>query len=292
MSEVTEESINARNEEAPEFLTMYLERISWGELLSKEQERELARRVRRGDERAGRRLTEKNLRLVVKVAGRYRGYGLPFEDLIQEGNVGLLRAVEKFDPEKGCRFSTYATWWIRQAVVKAVADKGRIIRLPVHTGEKVRKVRRTAAELSAGLGREPTDEEIAECLGWTPGKLREVKATMPDAASFDRPLSGEQGGPERGYFVEDERLSNVPDAEIGEMERAWLEGALERLPEVPHRVLIRRYGLDGFDPATLAELSSELSLSRERTRQLQREAEHALRCAFRRRGEMSCRATA
>ena len=236
-------ALRSHEGEAPELLAAYLKRIGRGRLLAKEEELALAHQAKAGDEDARRRLVEKNLRLVVSVAKRYRGMGLPFEELIQEGNIGLMTAVERFDPEMGDRFSTYATWWVRQAIGRAIADKGRVVRLPVHAGEKARKTARVRNALSAQLGREPTYEEVAS-------ELRES--------------------------VEDEGASEMPDGVIRQMENARLIEAIEGITDRERHVLVRRYGLDGQESATLAELGEELGTTRERVRQLQRNAERRL----------------
>jgi RNA polymerase primary sigma factor len=265
-----------RPSETPDLIPGYFAHIDKGKLLTHAEEIDLSKRAKAGDKGARQRLIEKNLRLVVSVAKKYRGMGLPFEDLIQEGNIGLMRAVEKFDPDRGWRFSTYATWWVRQAVQRAVADKGRTIRVPVHMGDKIRKMARAYNELSAEREREPTDEEVAERLGWAAEQVRDVKGAMPDATSFNQPLSSDADATEIGELIEDERASEVAGTVIGEMEMDWLAEALEKLPERHRYVLIKRYGLDDEETATLAQLSEELGISRERVRQVQREAERML----------------
>jgi RNA polymerase primary sigma factor len=263
--------------ETPNPLARYLRQIGRGRLLTHEEEIDLGRRVREGDETARSKLVEKNLRLVIPVAKKYRGMGLPFGDLIQEGNTGLMRAADKFDPEKGFRFSTYATWWIRQAVQRAVADKGRTIRVPVHMGEKIRKMAQTYNELSTELTREPTDEEVGERLAWDVDRVKEVKSAIPDATSLNQLLFSEEDSSELGDLVEDERESGTVDEVVRELEIRSLMESVEQLPERQRHVLVRRYGLDGEKPATLADLSEELEVSRERVRQVQREAERSLR---------------
>jgi RNA polymerase primary sigma factor len=266
-----------RGLEAPELLAEYFAKIGKGGLLTRRQEVSLSRRARSGDRRARQRLIEKNLRLVVSVAKRYRGMGLPFEDLIQEGNIGLMTAVDKFEPELGNRFSTYATWWIRQAVQRAVADKGRTVRIPAHMGEKLRRLARTRGELASELGREPTDTELAGRLGWTEEEARFAMRVLPDATSLNGPLTADEGASGVGELVADEQASRVAEEVVEEAELALLFEAMGRLPERVRHVLVRRHGLDGGEPATLKELAEELGISRERVRQLQREAERRLR---------------
>src|SRR5215212_2868503 len=270
--------------ETPELIPGYLARIGKGKLLTHQEEIDLSKRAKKGDKAARKRLIEKNLRLVVAIAKKSRGRGLPFEDLIQEGNIGLMKAVGKFDSDRGFRFSTYATWWIRQTRQRAVADKGRTIRIPVHISEKMRKMAGTYNELSAELERAPSDEAVAERLGWSAEDIRQVKDATPDAStSLNQPLTSDRGSSELGELVEDEHSSDTPDTVMGEMESSQLGEAIDRLPERYRYVLVRRYGLDEKDPATLAELSDELGLSRERIRQLQLQAERVLK-----NGEFGC----
>ena len=265
-----------RPSETPDLIPGYFAHIDKGKLLTHAEEIDLSKRAKAGDKGARQRLIEKNLRLVVSVAKKYRGMGLPFEDLIQEGNIGLMKAVEKFDPDRGWRFSTYATWWVRQAVQRAVADKGRTIRVPVHRGDKLRKMARAYNELSSEMEREPTDEDVAGRLGWPVEDVRDLKGSLWDASSLNQPLSSDADATEIGELIEDERASEVAGTVIGEMEMDWLAEAVEKLPERHRYVLIKRYGLGDEETATLAQLSEELGISRERVRQVQREAERML----------------
>ena len=268
-------AVAERAREAPDLLTAYLARIGRTGLLTQEEESDLGALARAGDARARRELIRRNLRLVVSVAKKYRGMGLPFEDLIQEGNIGLMKAVEKFDPDRGFRFSTCATWWVRQAVQRAVTNKGRTIRVPAHMTEKINEVSRARNELLAKLEREPSEEEVSERLGWPADKVRLVVGAMPDAVSLDLPVGAEETT-RIVDLVEDERASDVANQVLLGREAEHLRLAVLRLPERERYVLIRRYGLDDRDPARVSELSVELGISGKQVGKLQRKAEQIL----------------
>ena len=233
-------SQRCRAEEAPELLAGYLGRLGRGRLLTHEEELDLGRRARAGDARARARLIGKNLRLVVSVAKKYRGMGLPFEDLIQEGNLGLIKAAERFDPELGNRFSTYAIWWIRQAIGRAIEDKARAVRLPAHAQEKVRKAARVRNELSATLGREPAEEEIAEKLEWTVGEVRTLSGLSLDVFSLDRPVGADDGSTELGEFFENEQASEIPETVIRDIENTRLQESMGEMSARERHILVRR----------------------------------------------------
>jgi RNA polymerase primary sigma factor len=262
--------------EAQDVLTQYLGRVRGGRLLDASEEKALARRVRGGDMRARQKLIESNLRLVISIAKKYRGRGVPFEDLIQEGNAGLIRAVEKFDPEMGNRFSTYATWWIRQAVTRAVADHARTVRLPAHVVDALYRLRRAENALSIELGRDATEEEIVERLGVKPEEARRLREVSQPISSINAKINAEEGS-EFGELLPDERSGDdYARVEVGQWELALVE-AVRSLPEREARIIEMRHGLDGSETLTLREVSEELGISQERARQVEIKALRTIR---------------
>ena len=254
----------------------YLKEIGQVPLLSAEEEQTLARAARAGDADARRRLSEANLRLVVSVAKRYAGRGLPFLDLIQEGNLGLMKAAEKFEPDRGFKFSTYATWWIRQAITRAIADQGRTIRIPVHLVEHINRVRKTAGELLRKNGREPTAEEIAVRLEMEPDRVRELLQLAQEPVSLETPV-GEEEDAHLEDFIQDEE-AGIPVDEAGrQLLRRELMSVLKSLTPREERVITLRFGLDDGRPRTLEELGKEFNVTRERIRQIEAKALRKLR---------------
>jgi RNA polymerase primary sigma factor len=260
-------SIDQR-EVSTDALQLFLKDIGRVPLLTAAQEVELAKRIERGDMCAKRTMVESNLRLVVSIAKNYRNQGLPFLDLIQEGTIGLVRAAEKFDHRKGFKFSTYATWWIRQAVARALADKARTIRMPVHVVEKLNKIGRTERKLLAELGREPTCAEVAAALELTPEEVESVRRSAQTPVSLEKPV-GEEDDSELGHFIADE-TSKAPDEAADETIREeTLNRILSMLSYRERRILELRYGLAGEQPRTLDEVGKTFNVTRERVRQIE-----------------------
>ena len=255
---------------------MYLKEIGRVALLRKEQEVEYAMAIEQGDEDARRKLTEANLRLVVSIAKKYIGRGMSFLDLIQEGNLGLIRAVEKFDYRRGYKFSTYATWWIRQAITRGIADQARTIRVPVHMIETINKMIRVQRRLLQELGREPTDEEVAEEMGTTPDKVRETVKISKDPLSLDSPV-GEEEDSHLGDFVADTDAISPADAASLTMLRTGVEDLLDTLTPRERRVLQLRFGLVNGQERTLEEVGKRFGVTRERIRQIEAKALRKLR---------------
>ena len=255
---------------------MYLKEIGRIPLLTSDEEFEYARRAVDGDEEAKRILAESNLRLVVSIAKRYVGRGMLFLDLIQEGNIGLMKAVDKFDPEKGYKFSTYATWWIRQAITRALADQARTIRVPVHMVETINKLARVQRQLTQDLNREPTDEEIAKKLGISVDKVREVYKISQDPVSLETPI-GEEDDSHLGDFIRDERTVSQEEYATEELLKEELASVLLTLTDREEKVLRLRFGLDDGQCRTLEEVGQIFGVTRERIRQIEAKALRKLR---------------
>ena len=255
---------------------MYLKEIGKVPLLSADEETELAKRMEEGDEDAKKKLAEANLRLVVSIAKRYVGRGMLFLDLIQEGNLGLMKAVEKFDYQKGFKFSTYATWWIRQAITRAIADQARTIRIPVHMVETINRLTRASRVLLQQLGREPTPSEIAKELNMPEDRVREIQKIAQDPVSLETPI-GEEEDSHLGDFIEDDRATTPSDSVAFTMLKEQLLGVLDTLTPREEKVLRLRYGIDDGKPRTLEEVGKEFNVTRERIRQIEAKALRKLR---------------
>ena len=252
-------------------LQLFLKDIGKVRLLTAQEEVDLAKRIERGDLDAKQKMVESNLRLVVSIAKNYRNQGLPFLDLIQEGTLGLVRAAEKFDYRKGFKFSTYATWWIRQAIARALADKARTIRIPVHVVEKLNKIGRAERKLVTELGREPTAEEIAEVTGIEPEEVESIKRSAQAPVSLEKPVGDEEES-EFGQFIADERAESPYERAAEILTKEALREALENLSYRERRVLELRYGLGGEHPRTLDEVGRTFNVTRERIRQIENQS--------------------
>ena len=274
-AEESENSFTERgNAEDP--VRMYLKEIGRIPLLSSEEEIELAKRMEEGDEEAKKKLSEANLRLTVSIAKRYSGRGMQFLDLIQEGNLGLIKAVEKFDYRKGYKFSTYATWWIRQAVTRAIADQSRTIRIPVHMVETMNRVNRTSRRLLQEYGREPTPEEIAEAMNLPVERVLEISKISQEPVSLETPI-GEEEDSHLGDFIQDEHIPVPADEAAHTLLREQLEKVMDTLSEREQKVLALRFGLEDGKPHTLEEVGREFQVTRERIRQIEAKALRKLR---------------
>ena len=269
--EIKQDTLDQDTDSVTDPIHMYLKEIGQVPLLTPEQEVEMARRVEEGDENAKRQLEEANLRLVVSIAKHYTGHGMSLMDLIQEGNLGLIRAVEKYDYRRGFRFSTYATWWIRQSITRAIADQGRTIRIPVHMVENINKVNRASRDLMQSLGRDPTPEEIAEEIHMSPERVREIQKISREPVSMETPVGDEEDS-SLGDFIRDDASPVPADEAARVMLKEQIREILTDLTEREQQVLRLRYGLDDEHPRTLEEVGRQLSVTRERIRQIEAKA--------------------
>jgi RNA polymerase primary sigma factor len=266
----------ATREVTTDSLQLFLKDIGKVDLLTAAQEVELAKRIERGEHRAKQEMVEANLRLVVSIAKKYRNQGLPFLDLIQEGTIGLVRAAEKFDHRKGFKFSTYATWWIRQAVARALADKARTIRMPVHIVEKLNKIVRSERKLRAELGREPTSAEIGRDVELGTDEVEQIRRSSQAPVSLEKPVGDEEES-EFGHFLTDETEPLPEEVAEVELRKATLQRVLDTLSARERRVLELRYGLNGEHPRTLDEVGKTFNVTRERIRQIENQSLKKLR---------------
>lgn len=271
-----EELLGSNSAKVNDPVRMYLKEIGVVPLLSNEEEKELAIAVENGDLEAKQRLAEANLRLVVSIAKRYVGRGMQFLDLIQEGNMGLMKAVDKFDYSKGFKFSTYATWWIRQAITRAIADQARTIRIPVHMVETINKLVREQRNLLQELGQDPTPEQIAERMDMTPDKVREILKIAQEPVSLETPI-GEEDDSHLGDFIEDEVIENPVDYTTRVVLREQLDEVLDTLTDREENVLRLRFGLDDWKMRTLEDVGKVFNVTRERIRQIEAKALRKLR---------------
>lgn len=263
-------------------MRQYLREISKTKLLTPEEEAALAERIGNGDEKARSHMIQANLRLVVKIANDYSGYGLPISDLISEGNIGLMKAVERFDPNRGAKLSSYASWWIKQSIKRALANQGKTVRLPVHMLDKLSKVRRISTSMTEALGREPTDDELSEETGVPVKKLARLRRVGLGATSLDAPISDDAGGAVFGDLIGDEQAVDPFEALDQKSLHDELDGMLDVLDERESRIIGARFGLEGITPMTLEEVGQEFGVSRERIRQIQTTALAKMRAVLRR----------
>lgn len=278
IEEETEESPAVTDEYAyiEDSVRMYMRECGSYKLLTQEEEIELAKRIKSGDAIAKEKLIASNLRLVVSIAKKYNGRGLPFEDLIQEGNIGLMKAVDKFDYEKGYKFSTYATWWIRQGITRSIADNGRSIRIPVHMVEKINRLMRTEKTLQAELGRDATNKELAEAMGIPIKTLEELKVFSKDTTSLDGKV-GDDGESELGDFIEDTKNISPEEACLQAGLSEIFDELFLTLTPRERKVIEMRFGFHGYNPSTLEEVGAEFHVTRERIRQIEAKALRKLR---------------